>query len=222
MTPSDINIQARAKYNASTDSFFTDMEIYGYIYQGELELFAESPGIIEAYLPGTVLTQGVRAYAYPTQAKMIKRIEFVNLSGIANKLEPITFREDDALTLVNTASTTLGTPQFYEIFNGQIYLRPIPDTSATTLNIYSYNEPIAVTATSMLEIPTLFHMDLCDFAVMQMYLKDKDVESASVYEQRWQSAKGRVKRWVQKRKRGDAYTIVMNEDSLAVTLSGPV
>jgi hypothetical protein len=55
-----------------------------------------------------------------------------------------------------------------------------------------------------------------------MYLKDKDVESASAYDVRWEKAKERIKRWVQKRKRGDAFTIVMNEDNLAVTLSGPV
>lgn len=223
MTPSDINVYARAKYNAASDSFFTDMEIYYYIYQAELELASECPGIIEIYRPaGITLTAGTRSYAFPANVRLIKRLEYVNSSGSANKLEPITFREDDALTLVNTASTTLGSPQFYEIFNGNIYLRPIPDTSATVLNIYSYDEPAVVSSVSTLEIPSIFHMDLCDFVVMQMYLKDKDAISVGFYEKRWDSAKARIKRWVQKRKRGDAFTIVMNEDNLAVTLSGPV
>lgn len=222
MLPSDINTTARSRYNATGDSFFTDSEIYYSIYQAEQELVSESPGIVESYLAGITLTQGTRQYAFPTNARVIKRIEYVNLSGIANKLEPITFREDDALTLVNVASTTQGTPQFYEIYNYNIYLRPVPDTTSTTINVYSYNEPIVPTNSSTLEIPTVFHMDLVDYVVFQMYLKDKNLEMAQAYAEKWESAKLRVKRWVQKKKRGDAFTIVMNEDNLAVTLTGPV
>lgn len=222
MTPLDINTYARARYNATGDTFFTDTEIYYSIYQAELELAAEVPGIIEVYLSATSLTQGTRQYPFPAQARAIKRIEFVNLAGIANKLEPITFREDDALTLVNVASTTMGSPQFYETYNYQIYLRPVPDTTGTTINIYSYNEPVVVTSMTTLEIPSIFHMDLCDYVVFQMYLKDKNLEIATAYAQKWETAKARIKRWVQKKKRTDAFTVTMNEDNLAVTLTGPV
>jgi hypothetical protein len=222
MLPSDIDTYARARYNATGDTFFSDLEIYYSIYQAELELAAEVPGIIEAYLSAVALTQGTRKYSFPAQARAIKRIEYVNLSGTANKLEPITFREDDALTLVNVASTTQGTPQFYETYNYNIYLRPIPDTTGTTLNVYSYNEPIVPSASSVLEIPTIFHMDLVDYVVFQMYLKDKNLEAAKAYADLWTAAKMKIKRWVQKKKRTDAFTIVMNEDNLAVTLTGPV
>lgn len=221
LTPSEILTYARSKYNAAGDLFFTDAELYYLIYQAQLELSVEMPGIVEAIYT-TTTTAGTNAYAFPTPTRVIRRIEYINLSGSAQKLEPITWREDDALTLVNVASTTQGTPTFYTTYNYTMYLRPTPDTSACTIKVYSYNEPQVVTATSVLDIPTPFHMDICDFMVMHMYLKDKDPRMAKCYADLWQAGKSRAKRWVQKKKRGDAFTVVMNEDNLAVTLSGPV
>lgn len=220
MSPSDIESAVRAKYNALGDTFFTSAEIQTLIYQAELEL-ANECNIVEGIFT-TESIQGTRQYTFPTQTRIIKRIEYIDLAGIAVKLEPITFREDDALTLVNVASTTMGKPQFYSIYNYNFYLRPIPDTAGCTIKVYSYNEPQVVTSNSVLDIPTNFHMDICDFIVMHMYLKDKDSTMAQCYADMWVAAKSRAKRWVQKRKRGDAFTIVMNEDNLAVTLTGPV
>lgn len=221
MIVADILTYSRSLYNATGDTFFTDLEIYFLIYKAELELCNEC-NLIESIDSTTLTVSGTNSYNYPTNARIIKRLTYTNLVGIANKLEPITFREDDALTLVNVASTTLGTPQFYTIYNSKIYLRPTPDTSACTVTFYTYNEPIPVTAVSTLEIPTVFHADLVDYVLMNMYLKDKDVNSASAYKGSWDLTKARIKRWVQKRKRGDAFTVVQNEDNLAVTLSGPV
>ncbi len=219
MTPTEIETYARAKYAATGDTFFGQNEIQYLIYQAQLEL-ANECNIVEAiYTASTVA--GTRQYAFPTQTRMIKRIEYTDSAGIAHKLEPVTFREDDALTLMNVASTTLGKPTFYSMYNFSIYLRPIPDT-AGTITVYSYNEPQVVTTLSVLDVPTNFHMDIVDFVVMHMYLKDKDPEMAKCYADLWQAAKGRVKRWVQKRKRADAFTVTMNEDNLAVTLTGPV
>lgn len=221
MTPADISTYARAKYNAAGDTFFTDGELLYLIYQAQLELANEAHGICEAIYT-TTTTQGTRQYAFPSPTRVIKRVEYINLSGSSTKLEPVTFREDDALTLVNVASLTQGSPTYYSVFNFNLYLRPIPDTTACTIKVYSYNEPQPVTATSVLDIPSPFHMDICDFMVFHMYLKDKDPTMAQAYKTLWDQAKMRCKRWVQKKKRGDAFTVVQNEDNLAVTLTGPV
>lgn len=222
MTPSDINTYARSKYNATGDTFFTDAEIYYYIYQAELELSAIAPLVFEfAPLTGTVV-QGTRTYNFPTNCRIIKRIEYTISGGSTVKLEPITFREDDALTLVNVASTTQGKPQFYCQYNSQIYLRPIPDNSADTYKVYFFGEPTVPTAASTLELPTLFHMDLVDFVVREMYGKDKDAEMYGLFELKWEKAVNKIKAWGIHRKRGDAFSVVMNEDNLAVTLTGPV
>jgi hypothetical protein len=221
MTPADIETYARAKYNGTNDTFFSSSEIQYLIYQAELEMANEAHGIVENIYT-TTTTQGTRQYSFPTYTRVIKRVEHIDLSGIAVKLEPITFREDDALTLVNVASTTQGRPQFYSVFNFSIYLRPVPDTTACTIKIYSYNEPQVVTSNTVLDIPSPFHMDITDFVVMHMCKKDKDYEGFTANKVLWDAAKLRAKRWVQKKKRGDAFTIVQNEDNLAVTLTGPV
>lgn len=219
MTPTDIETYARAKYNATGDTFFSTAEIYYYIYQAELELSSECR-ICSAYTTQAVVAS-TRQYSFPALARILKRVECLDSGGIAVKLEPITQREDDALTLVNVASTTLGRPAFYTQFGTSIYLRPVPDVSYT-LNIYYFAEPAVVTALSVLEVPSLFHMDLCDFVVREMASKDQNQLTYEVQDKKWQSAKIRIKSWVQKQKRGDAFTIVMNEDNLAVTLTGPV
>lgn len=299
MLPSDINTYARAKYNATNDTFFTDLEIYYYIYQAELEIATEAPLVYETLnlvtftatfgssatsmtvtsgnasslsigmtltadftqpgaitvasgssttiqnivgntltiSPATLLANsgsgdtltalptvvnGTRNYSFPTNARIIKRIEYNVNGGQTVKLEPITFREDDALTLVNVASTTKGKPQFYTQFNGQLYFRPIPDNSLDTYNIFHFAEPVVPTASSTLELPTLFHMDLVDFVVKEMYAKDKDPQMYMLFDAKWQKSIQKIKTWGNRRKRGDAFTIVMNEDNLAVTLTGPV
>lgn len=221
MTPADINNFARSKYNATGDSFFSDLEIYQYIYQAELELTVESE-CIEKLDSSTTTVSGTRVYNFLADCTAIKRIELIDLNGISVKLEKITFREDDALTLVNVASTTLGKPQFYETWNNQIYLRPIPDTTGYVLKQYYYGLPIVPTASSTLEVPSLFHMDLVDFVVKQMYSKDQNLPMAQYYDLIWQKASSKIKRWIQKRKRTDTFTVTMNEDNLAVTLTGPV
>lgn len=223
MLPSDINTYARSKYNATGDTFFTDLEIYYYIYQAELEIAAHSPLVYEFAPLGGTVTQGVRTYNFPVNCRIIKRIEYTIAGGGGTfKLEPITFREDDALTLVNVASTTQGKPQFYCQYNSQLYLRPIPDNSVDTYLVYFFGEPAIPTAASVLELPTLFHMDLVDFVVKEMYAKDKDPVMYQLFDQKWQASKEKIIKWGAKRKRGDAFTIVMNEDNLAVTLTGPV
>ena len=221
MTPTLIETYARSKYNATGDTFFTEAEIFYYIYQAQLELASETD-LYESPVATINMVAGTRSYDYPDTAKILKRLEYNVSGGTTIKLQPITFREDDALTLQNSTSTVQGTPQFYTIFNEKIYLRPTPASSVDTITVYFYGEPAVVTTMTTLETPTLFHMDLVDFVVREMYAKDKDLEMTEYFDQRWEKSKSRIKRWVQKRKRGDSFTVVQNEDNLAVTITGPV
>lgn len=220
MTPADIIKYARAKYNATGDTFFSDAELYYYIYQALCDLTVHTE-FLEKVDSSTSTVAGTRTYNFLSDCSAIKRLELIDSGGISLKLEKITFREDDALTLVNVASTTSGKPQFYEVWGQVIYLRPIPDT-VYTLKQYYYGIPAVPTATSTLELDSLFHMDIVDYCVKEMYAKDQNAPMYAIYGQKWILALAKIKMWIQKRKRTDAYTIVMNEDNLAVTLTGPV
>jgi len=293
MQPSDINTYARSKYNATGDTFFSDTEIFYYIYQAELELCAIAPllfasqnfyrttsifssgansitltsatgwaignpitdittsgnfqaGTTVSNLVGAVATlslptignsttygdivtnaprtsQGQKIYSFPTNATIIKRIEYTQTAGGTFKMEPITFRENDALTLVNVSNVTQGTPQFYTQFNNYLYFNPVPANATDTYSIYYFVQPVPVTSgTQVLELPSLFHMELVDFVVKEMHGKDKDPVMYQLFDQKWEASKVRALKWAAKQKRGDAFSIVMNEDNLAVTLTGPV
>lgn len=215
MTPTQIEEHARQRFNAVSDSFFTQAEILNLIYAACIELSSEVPELVErVYTSSTVEDQ--REYSFPTNTIKIKRIEYEG-----KKLQPITMVEDDALTLNNSATTASGTPQYYSIWNETIYLRPIP-SDVGDLTIYSYNEPQTLTISSTLEIPTMFHMGLVDFIVAEMAAKDQNLELSDFYRSRFNDTILKAKKWAQRKKRGDSFSTVKDEESLPYTILGGV
>jgi len=218
MTPAELETHARRRYNASGDTFFSQEEILSYLYHACLNMAREALVIERTYTTTTVA--GTQEYSYPTNTISIKRVTY---NG--SKLQPITFREDDALTGYNQGTSTQGTPQYYAIWNETLYLRPIPD-SAVTLKVFSYSEPQSISITSTLEVPSLFHMDLLDFVNAEMAAKDENWRKADYYMDQWMNnpLKGlqAAKRWSQKKKRGDSFAGVQDEERLGVSILGMV
>ncbi len=215
MTPTGIEDAARQRYNAVNDTFWSQDEILNLIYAASLELSVE--GIQIEATPTDVSVASQRAYDYPDYALAIKRVEY---DGV--KLEPITFREDDAITLSQTGSLSQGTPIYYTLWNNKIYLRPIPDTSALTIQYYTYNEPQPVTAGSTLDIPSAFHMDIVNYILAHMYAKDKDQSASAYYLGMWQAAVLKIKKWKRKRVRTDSFSAVQDIDTLPVSIIGNI
>ena len=213
MTSAQIEAAARNKYNSTGDTFYTSSEIVDYIYQAQLELAQVCPIIEAVYTTTSVASQ--QEYSYPANTSIIKRVTYDG-----KKLSPFTLRDDDAVTGLSSVTTTTGTPEFYAIWGRVLYLRPVPATAALTIKIFSINEPQAMTVSSALEVPSLFHMDIVDFVVSQMAHKDENSRAALTYEARWEKAKIRAKAWAQKRKRGDAFAAVQSEEQHAVTQFG--
>lgn len=208
MTPAEIILAARQKYNAVGDTNWSDSEICTLIYAGELELFAECGMVIENTF-STSTVASTREYALPSNAASIKRIEYDG-----KKLFPITFRDDDSLTNQNEATTATGTPEYYSIFDSTVYLRPIPSAVAT-LTMYANCEPQAVTTTSVLEIPPFTHGALVDFVTAEMASKDLNFQMANYYMNKWQNVHiPRIKKRIKLNKRGDGFAIVQSEELL--------
>jgi hypothetical protein len=213
MTPAEIEAAARNKYNSTGDTFYSSAEIVDYIYQAQLELAQVCP-IIEAKY-STVSVANQQEYAYPTNTSIIKRVTYDG-----RKLAPFTFRDDDAVTGLYSSTSTVGLPEFYAIWGNTLYLRPIPADAAKVIQVFSINEPQPMTTSSQLEVPSLFHMDIVDFVVREMALKDENSRVAAMYDARWEKTKLRAKAWVQRRKRGDAFGYVQSEEQHAVTQFG--
>jgi selenocysteine-specific translation elongation factor len=213
MTPSEIELAAREQYNAIGDTNWSQLEIFRLIYAACLQLAREALAIERTYTTSTVASQ--QEYSYPTNTISISRITYEG-----TKLAPISFQEDDVLTLNNASSSVTGTPQYYAIWNETIYLRPIP-SGVGTLKIFSYNEPQAITsATATMEVPSQFHMGIVDFVLARMFGKDQNEKFASYHMTLWNEELKSAKRWAQKKKRGDNYAVVKDEDSLSKTVMG--
>lgn len=205
MTPTQILTSAKQRYNAVGDSFWSDDELLGLLYDACLDMTRESLSIERTYSTSTVASQ--QEYAYPTDTISIKRITYEG-----RKLTQINMREDDRITGLNQSTTSTGTPAFYFIWNETISLRPIP-SAVGTLKIYSYNEPAVLTISSTLEIPTQFHMDTVNYIVSEMASKDMNFKKAEYYAAKWEKAKLNAKKFARKQKRGDAMAHVMAEEN---------
>lgn len=214
MTITELSTAIRRKYNAVSDSFFSDEEITFLIWEACLDLARESECIEAVYSSSTVASQ--QEYDYPTSAIGIKRIQYAG-----KKLKLITMRDDDAITGLNQSTTETGTPQYYFIFKEVIYLRPLP-SAVGTLKIWTFNEPQQLTTTSTLEIPTQFHMDLSNYVVSEMAAKDLNFTTAQFYLSKWEKSKIAAKRWQQKRRRSDSFASVQDEEASIETYLGTV
>jgi hypothetical protein len=214
MTFSDIEEAARAQFNAIGDTFFSTTDFENAIYQASLILAREAMCIEATYSTSTVA--GTQEYSYPSNTIAIKRVTYDG-----KKLQPVNMREDDSLTLLNSGSTTQGTPTYYFIWDDTVYLRPVP-SAVGTLKIYSYNEPSQVTSASTLEVPSQFHMDIVDYILHRMYAKDGNLQMSQFHLSLWSEAIKSAKRWAQRRKRADAMPVVMDEESLGATYIGSI
>lgn len=211
MTVTQIITAARNRYNAVSDSFWSDSELIQELYDACLDMARESLVIERTYSTSAVASQ--QDYAYPGDTIAIKRVTY---NG--KKLRPISFREDDSITGLNQSTTATGTPQYYAIWNETLSLRPIP-SGTDTIKVWSYNEPAALTATSTLEIPTQFHMDLVNYILAQMGAKDSNFTAAQFYSLKWSAAKLAAKRWSARKKRSDGFAAVQDEDAM---IEGPL
>lgn len=213
MLVTDIQTAARDLYNGIGDSFFSDTQINNWITQACNEFCKESYLIDTITTTATVI--GTQGYAYPTNAIAIKRVV---VGG--RKLKRITFRQDDAITLSNQASTQSGFPVYYTDFNNTLYLRSIPD-SIYTMVIYSQNMQTPITSNVIpLDIPTLFHFDLVDYVLYRMFTKDKDLMNMQFHKSAWSEHLVRARSWKALQKRADSFTTVQDEETLPITILG--
>ena len=196
MTPAQIKSTIETRYNAVGDSFFSDM-VPDIIYQGCLELATEAFVIENVY--NTTSVSGTRTYAFPTTAISIRRVEY---NG--DKCYPVSVDQDP-----KTSTTEItGQPREYAVWDNEVIFYPTPDATGDTIEIYTYNEPQPVTDTSVLEIPTEYHMSLVDLGLSIFYAKDGNQQMAQYHKGLWDQSVNRIKRSTAKKKRGDGFVVV--------------
>lgn len=216
MTPAQVEQAARRRYNAENSTFWSQDEVFKVIYEGE-QILATEELVIEGRDTSTSTVNGTRAYSKPSLFIAIKRLEYDG-----QRLKRIDEREDDMLTLNNAGTTETGTPQYYSEWADSVYLRPIPD-AAETLTIYGYKEAtLLTTASTTLSVPSYCHTALINYVAAIMAAKDQRWDQYDRFMSAWEGDRMRIRAWVAKRKRTDAFAVVKDEESQAVTILGAV
>src|SRR3990167_9776787 len=121
MTPAQIELSARRRYNAVNDTMWSESEMWDMIYGACLEVSDEGYVIERTYTVSTVAS--TQDYDFPTNTIAVKRATWDG-----RKLTRIDMIEDDALTGLNQTTTDTGNPEFYWIWNDTISLRPVPSS----------------------------------------------------------------------------------------------
>ena len=213
MTPDEVLLYAKQNYNAESDSFFSDSEGYKHLWAAQMILARETHCIERVYT--TTTTSGTREYSVPTLALGIKRVTY---NG--QKLEPYSFRVDDLFTVLNESTTSTGTPKFYVLWNRTLYLRPIPDSSSATLRIYTFNKPDETASGGTLDVPEAYHLMLADYLLWRFSAKDQNFQAANYWQAQWEERMKEARRAVRKEKTGDAFTQVIDDESMPVNVVG--
>ena len=216
MTPTEFIAAARRKYNAVGNTFYSDTEILDLLYQVEGEMARYAYTIEVAPNSSTSTVVGTRGYAIPSRTLSISRLTY---NG--SKLQPISFREDDAITSLSEDTTTTGTPLFYELWADTVYLRPVPN-AIKVLKFYTYGEPAVLTISDTIETPTRFHMDLVDGVVAELMYKDENAAIGDRYRKRFDVHLEEARKWQRRRRRGDSFATVKDEEALNRSILGVI
>lgn len=198
MTPAELELAARNRYNAVNDSFFSSAMVLDLIYQAEMEM-ANECFVIEDTFQATS-TAGTREYSYPTNAIAIRRVEY---NG--KKLEPVSLEADPK----TSTTAPQGTPGEYAIWEGTLYLFPTPAVTSDTIKVFAYCQPQQLTTSSTsLDVPTRYHLAIIDYILEAFAAKDSNPTMASYFRNKWQLSLRDIKRTQAKVKRGDQYAVV--------------
>lgn len=206
MTPSQIETYARQRLNSVGSKLWSSEEIIQqYLYVAATELAEESLCIENRYTTTSVVDQA--EYSRPTRSIAVYQIVYDGL-----KLKPISER---MYNIVNYDTTTVptGTPSYYMVFDDSIKLYPTPNDTKT-IEIYSYDMPDEITASSSLEIPKLFHKDLVIGVAYHMSLKELGHPHMPMLKAEWDRRIEKAKRNWERLKYRDTTLRVLNEEEL--------
>jgi hypothetical protein len=207
MTPYQVLSNVRNQLYETTAAFWTDAEIYNYIWHAEQEIVLQIHCATIQTAATTVTAQSM--YTAPESMYYIDRMTWSNV-----KLKKIDFTDLDTLQRPGYGGTyTSGSPTYYYLSGIQFGLWPIPASSAT-LNIYGSKIPILATgASSEFVCEPLFHPCIQDYALYRCWLKDQDDGRSKFFESQWKQGLSRAYTYWAARENADAHYTVRDEDN---------
>jgi hypothetical protein len=174
ITISQMNDIIRQRYNAIGDQYFTDQYIYDLIFEAETQLAKQGYVIENTYT--TTSVADTRELSYPQNTLGVREVRYDY-----DKLIKLPLIDDPK---VNSSNPT-GTPTHYSVWDNVIILYPTPDTSGDTIQVRVYENAQNLTSTSTLNVPDEYQIDLVNFVLAHMSLKDTNIPLYREYMLLW-------------------------------------
>jgi len=216
MTPASVLTNCRAQLYETTATYWTDAELYGYMWYGERELAQLVPCTEAAFLTATVTdTSG---YTSPSDILYYDRVTYDSV-----KLKRVDQTDVDALNRRGYgASSTTGQPTHYYEYGKMVYVWPIPQEAAD-LKFWYFSEPAEVTAAATdFTVPSMFQSYLQDYVLYRAWAKDDNEGKANFFRQQWENDKQLAyNNWAQRGQR-DGYRVVRDVDNYPETQLGMI
>lgn len=181
MTPAQALTRTRLQINETTAAFWTDAEIYSYMWEAEC-ILAGKLGLFQAVTAHTTVTD-TSAYTFPDSMLRLSRLTYDG-----KKLKKGDFTDRDYLDGTNYGSTLQsGKPEIYVEWAQQAYLYPVPDAAAT-LRWFFLKAPSEITAAAVFSVKdeSLQQM-IPDYCVWKCSLKDQELNRADRHKQAWEA-----------------------------------
>lgn len=205
LTPAQIIGQARQRYNAVGDSFFSDEELLALVWDGQNELALSALCIRQVFTTPSVADQ--QEYTTPTSLLGIFRATY---DGRVLEVDTL----DNVLRSTEGFSAGSGTPVSIAHWGTSFYLGPIPAESAKTIKTWCYVSPQEVVNASSLEVPARHQFKLVNFLLAQMAFKDNNERLGDRYLNRWNADIEKARAEERRLEKTGGFAIVRNEDFL--------
>jgi hypothetical protein len=217
MTPAQILATVRAQIDEVTADFYSDDEIYAYMWQAEIEI-NNLTKCAEAIDTSTTTEVGTAEYAKPSDCLLI-----IRLLWDSNRMKKIDFRElenQEGLTYGHTIAQSQ--PYAYYEYGNNIGLYPTPN-AAKTIKFYHIKQPAVITNVSTaFTIPQDFHHLIPDYCLWRMWGKDQEEPRAGFHKNQWEINLSRaVITWANHR-RADKLGVVKDSDTYPNTYAGMI
>jgi len=207
----------RAQIDESAEGFYTDNEIYAYIWQAEIEI-NNLCGCAETTDSSTTTTAGTAEYSKPTDC-----LRIVRLLWDSNRMKKIDFRElenNEGFTYGHTIAQSQ--PWAYYEYGANIGLYPTPNATKT-IKFYYVQQPAQITDVSTaFTIPLDFHVLISDYCLYRMWGKDQE-ETRSVNHKKLfdENLMRAVSSWT-KRRNADRIMVVKDSEIYPITDAGMI
>jgi hypothetical protein len=189
MTLAQIIDHCQLSYNSATgDDFFPIAWYVTAIWKAESELAIQGWVIERTFT--TTSVDGTRSLAFPSNCLAVREVKYDN-----TWLKKVTLKDDTKTSLAEPE----GDPTSYAIWNNTVYMFPTPNTNGDTITLRCYMAPDQlVLMTDPLNVPDEYQIQLVDYVLAQMAIKDQNIALGQLYLQKWEQT---VERARQQRKR---------------------